>query len=135
MMVKYPPTNVSSYGTINFKINKERALKKATITFHDSLGPGSEWPPTPAAKPHFTSFRLTYGGSRILNELRGPSIVNWGESYTEVQYHGQLTMDDVESIHISTHNGLSPEEIEEVREIFNRYKQQHPESAIQLIEF
>lgn len=130
-----PPTNVHYYGTVNVKIKKEGALKKATITFHDSLCQGSGWPPTPAAKPHFTSFRLSYHGGRILEELKGPSVVNWGESYTEVQYHGQLTMDDVESIHISTHNGLYPEDIEEVRRIFNKYKQQHPESTIQLIEF
>ena len=130
-----PPTNVQWYGRVNFKIKKERALKKATVTFHDSLSPGSNWPPTPAAKPHFTSFRLSYDGGRVLGKLKDPSLVNWGESYTEVQYHDQLTMDDVESIHISTGNGLSAGDIEEVRRIFNKYKQQHPESAIQLIEF
>ncbi|MDO8499989.1 MAG: hypothetical protein Q7S66_05055 [bacterium] len=130
-----PPTFVDMYGRVNFKIKKERALKKATITFHDSLGPGSDWPPTPAAKPHFTSFRLSHYGGSVLETLKGPSIVNWGESYTEVQYHGQLTMDDVESIHISTHNGLYPQDIEKVRKIFNEYKRLHPGSAIQLIEF
>jgi len=131
-----PPTNVTGYGAVNIKIKKERALQKATLTFHDSLGPGSEWPPTAAAKPHFASFRLSYsGGGRILNELKGPSVANWGESYTEVQYHGGLTMDDVESIHITKGNGLYPEDIEEVRRIFKKYKEQHPESTIELIEF
>ena len=130
-----PPTNVNWYGTVNVKIKKERAVKKATITFHDSLDPTNDWPPTPAAKPHFTSFRLRYSGGEILNKLKGPSVVNWGESYTEVQFHGGLTMDDVESIHISTHNGLYPDDIEEVRRIFKKYKEQHPESTIQLIEF
>lgn len=126
---------MNCYGTVNVKIKKERALKKATLTFHDSLDPADSWPPTPAAKPHFTSFRLSYSGGRILNELKGASVVNWGESYTEVQYHGQLTMDDVESIHISTHNGLYSDDIEEVRRIFRKYKEQHPESTIELIEF
>lgn len=129
-----PPTNVSQYGTINFKIKKERALRKSTLTFHDSLG-ADDWPPTPAAKPHFTSFRLSYSSGRILNELKSPSVVNWNESYTEVQYHGGLTMEDVESIHISTHNGLYPGDIEEVRRIFKKYREQHPESTIELIEF
>ncbi len=129
-----PPTNVSQYGTVNFKMKKERALRKSTITFHDSLG-ADDWPPTPAAKPHFTSFRLSYSGGRILNELKGPSIANWNESYTEVQYHGGLTMDDVESIHVSTHNGVYPEDIKEIRRIFKEYKKQHPESTVQLIEF
>lgn len=129
-----PPTNVSQYGTVNFKIKKERALRKSTITFHDSLG-ADDWPPTPATKPHFTSFRLSYSGGRVLNELKGSSVVNWNESYTEVQYHDGLTMDDVESIHVSTHNGVYPEDIEEIRRIFKKYKEQHPESTIQLIEF
>lgn len=124
---------MNRYGIINVRIKKEVALKKATITFLDSLQ-GSEWPPTPATKPHFTSFPLGYHGGRILDELKGPSVVNWGKGYTEVQYHNQLTMDDVESIHISTHNYIQPEEMEKVRRIFKKYKQQHPESTIQLIE-
>ena len=135
-----PPTTVSQYGQINFKIKKERALKKATITFHDSLQPGSGWPPTPAARPHFTSFNPEfllnhYYSVKTLEDITRSSIVNWGHSYTEVQYHDQLTMDDVESIHISTDNGLSQEDVQEVRRIFNEYKKQHPESTIQLIEF
>ena len=130
-----PPTNVHWFGTINVKIKKEKALKKATLTFHDSLSSSNDWPPTPAAKPHFTSFRFSYSGGRILNELRGPSVTNWNESYTEVQYHDGLTMDDVESIHVSTHNCVSLEDIKEIRRIFKEYKEQHPESTIQLIEF
>lgn len=140
MKVEYPPPNsVEGYGTVNFKIKKEIALKKATLTFHDSLSPGSDWPPTPAARPHFTSFRLSNDGGHVLERLKGPSVVNWGESYTEVQYHDQLTMDDVEAIYISADNfyysrGVK-QEMERVRDIFNQYKQQHPESAIKLIEF
>jgi len=130
-----PPTNVTQYGKVNFKIKKERALRKATLTFHDSLGPGNDWPPTPASKPHFTSFRLNYNGSRILGTKNGPSITNWGESYTEVQYHGQLKMDDIESIHMSSQNGLHKGDIELVRIAFKAYKKQHPESSIKLIEF
>lgn len=134
-----PPTSVETYGTVNFKIKKDRALKKATVTFHDSLGPGSDWPPTPAIKPHFTSFKISYAGHRFLEELRGPSVVNWGGSYTEVQYHGQLTMDDVEDIYVSAQNSYSSEEgketVKRAREIFDEYKRQHPESTIKLIEF
>ncbi|MDP3725557.1 MAG: hypothetical protein Q8R20_03770 [Nanoarchaeota archaeon] len=138
---KIPPsTNLQKYGAVNVKIKRERALEKATVTFHDSLDhsfdPGRDWPPTPAVKPHFTSFRFIHpDGGHLLEKLKGPSVMNWGEDYTEVQYHGQLTMDDVESIHISTKNLLYPEEIEEIRRIFHEYKQRHPESTIQLIEF
>ena len=130
-----PPTNVFQYGAVNLKIKKERALKKATVTFHDSLRVAADWPPTPAAKPHFTSFNLSYSGNRILDKLKSSSVTNWGENYTEVQYHGQLTMDDVESIYISRGNGLLKEDMEEVRKIFNKYKEQYPESTIKLVEF
>ena len=134
-----PPTSVSGFGAVNVKIKKERALKKTTITFHDSLGQENNWPPTPAAKPHFTSFPLSYSasfsGGKIINELESTSRMNWGAKYTEVQYHNNLTVDDIESIHISANNGLSAEEIEEVRRTFKMYKEQHPESTIQLVEF
>lgn len=76
-----------------------------------------------------------------MEKLNRSSVVNWRESYTEAQYHGQLTMDDVESIHISIDNyddydrEQARRDIEEVRVIFNAYKQQHPESTVKLIEF
>ena len=127
-----PPNYVDIYGTINVKIKRDRALKKATLTFHDSLLPGRLWPPTPASKPHFASLRTLY---LTLESLKRSSIVNWGESYTEVQFHGQLTMDDVESIHLSGKNGVNQDDIEKVRKIYAEYKARHPESAIQLIEF
>lgn len=129
------PTSVVCYGNVNVKIKRDRALGKATVTFHDSLGPDGDWPPTPAVRPHFTSFRFNYIERDTLDKLKDSSMVNWGESYTEVQYHGQLTMDDVESIHVSSRNELYPENIQEVRRIFDKYKKKHPESTIQLIEF
>lgn len=91
---------------------------------------------TPAIKPHFTSFPIHFQHGRFLEKLKCPSIMNYGEPYTEVQYHGQLRMmDDVESVLVSKHNGLYPQEINEVRKIFKKYKKQHPKSAITLKEF
>ena len=55
-------------------------------------------------------------------------------SFTEI-FTNSLTMDDVESIHISRDNGLETEEIVEVRRVFSEYKRHHPESSIKLIEF
>lgn len=129
-----PPNNVNFYGNINVKIKQDRALKKATITFQDSLSDGDKCPPTPAVRPHFTSFRLSYGG-RVVNALKGSSLTNWGSSYTEVQYHGGLTMDDVESIHMSPNNNLYRDDIERVRKMVADYNQRHPEAPIPLIEF
>lgn len=129
-----PPTNVMYYGTINVKLKKEIVYKKGTITFCDSLTPANMYPPTPAVKPHFTSVP-NYAIKAIFQKSDRISVTNWGESYTEAQYHGQLTVYDVESIHISTSNDLRSEEIEKIKSIFHTYKEQHPESTIQLIEF
>lgn len=129
---------VEAYGTIIVKIKKDRALKKATITFQDSLRHdpnGESDPPTPAVKPYFTSFSLVEPAGPTLKRLIGSSIINWGWGSTEAQYHDQLTVDDVESIHISTRNGLGPKDFEKVRGIFNIFKQRHPKSSLQLIEF
>ena len=136
-----PPNAVNQYGLVNFKIRRERALRKATTTFQDSLDTENESPPSPAVKPHFTSFKL---GQEVkvrdfLKKATGPSVVTWapeyGGQYTEVQFHDQLTMDDVESIHLSAKNGVNQDEMEKVRRIFIEYKKLHPESTIQLIEF
>jgi len=136
-----PPTNVVQYGRVNFKIKKDIALRKATVTFHDSLNEshGGGFMPTPASKVHFTSLRVKpYSGMNgrfYLKDFKEARTTNWNESYTEAQFHGQLTMEDIESIHISTENGLSDDEMDHVRAIFRKYKKQHPESNIQLIEY
>ncbi len=128
-----PPCSVSGYGKVNVKIKRDRALKKATILFTDSLG--SKFRPTPAALPHFTSFPVYRYGMDRLKELSNSRKTSWGDSYTEVQYHNQLTIDDIESIHISSHNSMSNEEMERVREIYLKFISDHPESDIKLVEY
>jgi hypothetical protein len=134
-----PPSTVCYYGRINFKIKKDVAVRKATITFHDSLSPGKECPPTPAIKPHFSSLNLreiTDIKLFLSPECSTSKITRFTcSSYTEVQYHGGLSMNDVEAIYISRGNGLNDYDIQKVRQCFAQYKQQHPESMIQLIEF
>ena len=96
---KIPPaSNASHYGQVTVKIKKDIALKKATVTFEDSLGRTSYLASTPAAKPHFTSLSLDY---------RDPlEVKNTCErsSYTEIQYHNKLTFNDIESVHMSIHS-------------------------------
>ncbi|MBI3632181.1 MAG: DUF3626 domain-containing protein [Candidatus Vogelbacteria bacterium] len=128
-----PPSNLSNYGVINVKIKREVAMKRSTITFSDSLYKSDYMTPTPASRPHFTSF---YGlGSEPLSEVNSSKKTNWGSGYTEVQFHGGLTMEDVESIHISENNGMTPEDMQKVRDLFDKYKELHPESQIKLIEY
>ena len=101
---KIPPaSNASHYGQVTVKIKKDIALKKATVTFEDSLGRTGYLASTPAAKPHFTSLSLDY---------RDPlDIKNTCErsSYTEIQYHNKLTFNDIESVHMSINSSYSGE--------------------------
>ncbi len=132
-----PPENaVRYYGNINVRLKREKVLGRTTITFHDSLGKESNYPPSPAAKPHFTSISLRFSlGREILENSKGSSMVNWGENYTEAQYHGQLTLDDVECICVSRDNGVYQDDIDEIKQILIKYKLEHPDSTIQLIEY
>lgn len=99
-----PPENyVDQYGNISCKIKKEVALKKATITGKDSLGSSHSNVATPASKPHFTSFDIS--DIRGYNEFKEKAdkigvSKSTGGSYVEAQYHNQLTIDHVESVHI-----------------------------------
>lgn len=131
-----PPYNsVCQYGEVNVKIKKNRAMQKATLTFQDSLGQ-HDWQPTPASKPHFVSMRIRdYDVDSVIEKIDKTSKTDWGSSYTEVQFHGQLRIDDIEVIYISTKNGLDSDEVEDVRRIYNKFKETHPESEIKLIEF
>ena len=131
-----PPSNdVTQYGEVTVKVKRERAMQKTTLTFQDSLGQ-MNWPPTPASKPHFVSMRIKdYSVDGVLEKIERTSKTNWGSSYTEAQFHGQLRIDDIEAIYISTKNGLDRDGVEDVRRIYNKFKETHPESDIKLIEY
>ena len=53
-----PPISVSQYGEVIVKFKRDRVIPRATITFQDSLNNNNRYPPTPASKPHFTSFEF-----------------------------------------------------------------------------
>jgi 8-oxo-dGTP pyrophosphatase MutT (NUDIX family) len=97
-----PPNRVSQYGDVNVEIKREVAMKKATITFKDSLGSSYEITASPAAKPHFTSY---YGD--VLSYLKpklssGSESTNFSEdNYVEAQYHNQLNLSDVKTVHMT----------------------------------
>ena len=138
-----PPTNLQLYGSIAVRVKKERALQKSTITFQDSfIGFDADSgvptaPPTFAVKPHFTSFALSdidYDVD-VFNKPIKPSIAFSEYGYTEVQYHGGLSLDDIESIHISYDNEVSAEEVRRVEDAVGVYNEQHPDSPISLVMF
>lgn len=97
-----PPRNVSQYGDIAFKVKKEKFLKDATVTFIDSLYYEKDIAATPAAAPHFTSVLPVSENYNMLKTMYESHV--GGDrtcDYVEAQYHNQLTVDDIESAHIS----------------------------------
>ena len=126
-----PPSALRRFGAINVKIKKEVAMKKATITFNDSFQfTWSDLTPTFAANPHFTSYDLNslFGlgleglSQRLFGEIQSSvSVDHHGSNYTEAQYHGGLTVDDIESVHISPDNDCF--EIERIEQIVAAYNE------------
>lgn len=123
----------ADYGNVIVKFKRDVIISKATITFHDSLASGRYCPPTPAGMPHFTSFPLIHSKfpEKFFYGIKGTGVANWGESYAEAQYHGGLSAEDIESIHISS--GIDSRELMEVRNMVSIYKERYP--GIELFEF
>ena len=130
-----PPSTVRVYGKIQVKIRKDIALEKATVTFHDSLSPGFDWPPSPASKPHFTSVDMRTISPHFVDPETRSSKTDWGSDYVEAQFHGQLRLEDIESVHLSEKNFLNRDEIAVVKRIVGAYNEQKQEHKIQIVEF
>jgi hypothetical protein len=59
---------------------------------------------TPVAKPHFTSLALSEYDTNIfekLESLKSGKLRSPSDCYVEAQYHGGLTLADIDSVHIS----------------------------------
>ncbi len=90
-----PPNNSSHYGEVTVKFKRDKVLKKTTVAFYDTLGTSYNLACTPALKPHFTSL-----GDRPESKLEMTDTSKMGY-YNESQYHNQLKVEDIESIHYS----------------------------------
>lgn len=107
---KIPPS-VEYYGNIYVEIKREKAISSATCTFGDSLALSDDVPAIPFGKPHFTGFRrmdeprdIKEKLSKIEDYIQGKVFKLSNDiagSYTELQYHNQLKLEDVEAIHVS----------------------------------
>lgn len=128
-----PPIEASQYGRVIFKLKKDAALRKATLCISDSLGYCEErrMAVTPASKPHFTSLKI---GDDPLDQYWETRKTPHYKSYTEAQYHNQLTMEDIESIHLVRGNGLEESEFNRVRDLYQQYLDKHPESDLKLVQ-
>lgn len=98
-----PPDSVRMYGRVKIKIKKEVAMRKATVTQTDSLGSTDSLNAVFAAKPHFTMVGRWSDPLKLTESSKA-------STYTEAQYHNQLTIDDIEEIIFSTKNYHSEEE-------------------------
>lgn len=137
---EWPPRRrnvVTQYGDVTVKIKRDVAMRKATITFRDSLNDEDELTPTPASHPHFTSVNIVKLDRSIPIKKTGPAgNTYWtGGGYTEVQFHGGLSASDIEAIYVSKSNGLYEDEIKEVKEMVEEYNVGHPENPILFEEY
>lgn len=90
-----PDNNASQYGRVTVKM-KDSVRSRTTLSFGDSLGRSMSFACTPIDLPHFTSFDVGDGDPLDILESTARS-----GRYTELQYHGQLKSEDIESIHVS----------------------------------
>lgn len=118
----HPPRNtVCIYGRATIRIKREVALHRATMCLNDTFYV-EHTPISPVALPHYSAlFHREFLQSdleKVIHFLVAP--INhealWGISgdYTEVQYHGGLTVDDIESVHLSLGNGLEKDQMDSI---------------------
>lgn len=129
----HPPTNfVDSYGRVTVKIKKGVAMRRATMHLMDSLY-ADAIPLCPVALPHFstvflydhfTGLRLERTKRFLEQPISTESLRGITGSYTDIQFHGGLTVGDIESVHLSLGNGLFQKEIDEVAEAVKAYNQE-----------
>lgn len=129
------PCVMRPYGKVHVRLRRESVLPRATVTFHDSLTPSAEWPPSPAAKPHFASVDLRWVAPYFFSPEFRSGKNDWGADYLEVQYHGQLRAEDIESVHVSPTAFLTADEIADVKKIVGGYNDDHLDQQIQLMEY
>lgn len=131
---KHPPRNcVSHYGRVSVKVKREVAMQRATVTLEDTYGIKNS-PISPAMLPHFSAFFYfwEHNPSHSLESIQAfleeplsnKALWKVCGSFTEVQYHGGLGVEDIESVHLSLGNGLTQDEIHQVVEAVEAYNQE-----------
>lgn len=96
-----PPRSVGQYGDVCFEVKDSKFRKDGTITFTDSLSEENYIAATPVSAPHFTSVRpRNYNSLKSIYENKVSSSDS-GYHYVETQYHGKLTIDDIERVHVT----------------------------------
>lgn len=95
--------NLTHYGDVQVRFKKDRVL--CTWTFNDSLhGSGEYFQPSLTSDPRIESFdKMCYHKPNAGSKWN--SLYKWqretGTSYIELQYHGEVTIDMVESMTFS----------------------------------
>jgi 8-oxo-dGTP pyrophosphatase MutT (NUDIX family) len=124
----HPPANSAShYGGVTIKI-KDEVKKQATFTFGDSLGSDGSRAATPLLAPHFTSFKA-HSDPLDLSE----DISKYSGDYVEVQFHNQLTVNEIESVELSPLNvsssssgeGLTKKQLEYINKVIEVTRKTH----------
>ncbi len=99
----YSVNGATKYGDVQVRFKKD--MVNCTWTFGDSLkANGAYYQPSLTSDPHIESFDRLYKGSAddLLDNTNWDSLTDWilktETRYIELQYHGLLTIDCVESM-------------------------------------
>lgn len=124
--------NAKQYGGFIINFKKDNVFNRTTFTFADSLTDQFEFVPSKVSDPRITSLRsyalernAPSGGTRLEwiknNMVLGKttlkdSFIDLGFAYIEAQYHGDLTLDDIQDVMIT---------MDPFKESFMDYKNKH----------
>ena len=99
------PTDATGYGDIRFVLKKDNVFDRTTVTIGDSLYHGElgEMKPSLVSDPKVISYRTNYKNNTIqylekyADQIKADGEFSYG-SYVELQYHGGVTLDDIDYI-------------------------------------
>lgn len=127
-------SDVSQYGNIIITFKRANLFSRTTFTIDDSLGPAlrqrmvaskvDEVVPLNMREYDEQDIKVLANKSKDIGETKPSDIVKEaGVLYIEAQYHGGVTIDDIESITMAGTRWSSPEVFtDEVKEILRKKK-------------
>lgn len=136
-----PPNSVKMFGRVTVKIKRGVAERRATMCLRDSYFVDA--PISPVALPHYSvlfdywetnpSSGLNRAECFLERPLSNKTLSDICGAYTEVQFHGGLTVDDIESVHLSLGNELDQDGIDRVTAAVKAYNQETGNNIVVVI--
>lgn len=112
------PTDAEEYGDCIVRLKKDRMNGRTTYTYGDSLD--NDYPAGDITKPSLAGFGDGYyngilGAESKIDNAKNVNDLSRGNSYVELQFHGTVTADDIDSVTYTDKDDLS-------RNVFEKLK-------------